>query len=71
MDEETDLGPVTKKEFVDILEKTLTEAKKKGAKPRVYGVEYKKAFFSDQLLSLQPAPTWKYVILKSSDLLRS
>src|SRR5665647_330707 len=45
MDEETDIGPVAKKEFVEILEKTLTEAKKKGAEPRVYGAEYKKGFF--------------------------
>ena len=36
MDEETDIGPVAKKEFVDILEKTLNEAKTKGAEPRVY-----------------------------------
>ena len=52
MDEETDIGPVAKKEFVEILEKTLTEAKKKGAEPRVYGTEYEMAFSSDKLLSL-------------------
>ena len=45
MDEETDIGPVAKKEFVESLEKILTEAKKKGAEPRVYGTEYKKGFF--------------------------
>jgi succinate-semialdehyde dehydrogenase/glutarate-semialdehyde dehydrogenase len=45
MDEETDIGPVAKKEFVDILEKTLTEAKNKGAEPRVYGAKYEKGFF--------------------------
>ena len=45
MDEETDIGPVAKKEFVDILEKTLTEAKNKGAEPRVYGAKSEKGFF--------------------------
>jgi succinate-semialdehyde dehydrogenase / glutarate-semialdehyde dehydrogenase len=45
MDEETDIGPVAKKEFVDILEKTLTEAKNKGAESRVYGEKSEKGFF--------------------------
>lgn len=52
MDEETDTEPVAKKEFVESLEKILTEAKKKGAEPRVYGTEYEMASSSDKLLSL-------------------
>jgi succinate-semialdehyde dehydrogenase/glutarate-semialdehyde dehydrogenase len=45
MDEETDVGPVAKKEFLDSLEKVLKDAKKKGAEPHIYGEEYKKGFF--------------------------
>jgi succinate-semialdehyde dehydrogenase/glutarate-semialdehyde dehydrogenase len=45
MNEETDIGPVAKKEFLDSLEKVLKDAKKKGAEPHVYGEEYKKGFF--------------------------
>lgn len=45
MDEETDIGPVAKKEFIDSLERVLKDAKKKGAEPRVYGEEHKKGFF--------------------------
>lgn len=45
MDEETDIGPVAKKEFVDSLEKILKDAKKKGAEPYVYGEEQEKGFF--------------------------
>ncbi|KKG09222.1 NAD-dependent succinate-semialdehyde dehydrogenase [Methanosarcina sp. 2.H.A.1B.4] len=45
MDEETDIGPVAKKEFVDSLEKILKDAKKKGAEPYVYGKEQDKGFF--------------------------
>ena len=45
MDEETDIGPVAKKEFVDSLEKVLKDAKKKGAKPQIYGKEPEKGFF--------------------------
>lgn len=45
MDEETDIGPVAKKEFVESLEKILKDAKKKGAEPHIYGEEYGKGFF--------------------------
>jgi succinate-semialdehyde dehydrogenase/glutarate-semialdehyde dehydrogenase len=45
MDEETDIGPVAKKEFADSLEKILKDAKKKGAEPHVYGEEHQKGFF--------------------------
>jgi succinate-semialdehyde dehydrogenase/glutarate-semialdehyde dehydrogenase len=45
MDEETDIGPLAKKEFLDSLERVLKDAKKKGAKPHVYGEEHKKGFF--------------------------
>ena len=45
MDEETDIGPVAKKEFVDILEKLLKDAKKKGSEPYVYGEKPEKGFF--------------------------
>jgi succinate-semialdehyde dehydrogenase / glutarate-semialdehyde dehydrogenase len=44
-DENTDIGPVAKKEFVEDLEKFLVEAKNKGAKPRIYGDEFRKGFF--------------------------
>lgn len=46
MHEDTDIGPVAKKEFLDSLEKVLKDAKKKGAEPHVYGEEPKKGFFS-------------------------
>lgn len=45
MDEETDIGPVAKKEFLDSLEKVLKDAKKKGAEPHVYGRKFEKGFF--------------------------
>ncbi|WP_292388359.1 NAD-dependent succinate-semialdehyde dehydrogenase [Methanosarcina sp. UBA5] len=45
MDEKTDIGPLAKKEFIESLEKILKDAKKKGAKPHVYGEEHKKGFF--------------------------
>jgi succinate-semialdehyde dehydrogenase/glutarate-semialdehyde dehydrogenase len=45
MDEETDIGPLAKKEFLDSLERVLKDAKKKGAKPYVYGEEHDKGFF--------------------------
>jgi len=45
MDEETDIGPVAKKEFLDSLEKVLKDAKKKGAEPYVHGKEHEKGFF--------------------------
>jgi len=37
MDEETDIGPLAKKEFVDNLEKLLKDARKKGVEPQSYG----------------------------------
>ncbi len=45
MDEETDIGPLAKKEFVSSLEKVLKDARKKGAEPISYGEEHKKGFF--------------------------
>ncbi len=45
MDEETDIGPLAKKEFVSSLEKVLKDARKKGAEPQTYGEEHKKGFF--------------------------
>ncbi|KKH93666.1 succinate-semialdehyde dehydrogenase [Methanosarcina sp. 1.H.T.1A.1] len=45
MDEETDIGPVAKKEFVDSLEKILKDAKKKGAEPHIYGEKPENGFF--------------------------
>lgn len=45
MDEETDIGPLAKKEFIDSLERILKDAKKKGAEPHVYGEEHSKGFF--------------------------
>ena len=45
MDEETDIGPVAKKEFIDSLERVLRDAKKKGAEPHIYGEEQNKGFF--------------------------
>lgn len=45
MDEKTDIGPLAKKEFLNSLEIVLKDAKKKGAKPHVFGEENKKGFF--------------------------
>jgi succinate-semialdehyde dehydrogenase/glutarate-semialdehyde dehydrogenase len=45
MDEDTDIGPLAKKEFVDSLEKVLKDASKKGAEPQTYGEEHEKGFF--------------------------
>ncbi|AKB54672.1 Succinate-semialdehyde dehydrogenase [NAD] [Methanosarcina barkeri 227] len=45
MDEETDIGPLAKKEFLDSLERVLKDVKKKGAEPHVYGEEQSKGFF--------------------------
>jgi len=45
MDEETDIGPLAKKEFVEKLEKILDDAKKKGAESQTYGEKHKKGFF--------------------------
>lgn len=45
MNEETDIGPVAKKDFLDSLEKVLKDAKKKGSEPYVFGKEYEKGFF--------------------------
>jgi succinate-semialdehyde dehydrogenase/glutarate-semialdehyde dehydrogenase len=45
MDEETDIGPLAKKEFIDNLDGTLKDAIEKGAKPQTYGEEHEKGFF--------------------------
>lgn len=45
MDEDTDIGPVAKKEFVEDLEHILEDAKNKGAKPLVCGKDCEKGFF--------------------------
>ncbi|MFZ2500031.1 NAD-dependent succinate-semialdehyde dehydrogenase [Methanosarcina sp.] len=45
MNEETDIGPIAKKEFVEGLEKCLKDARKKGAEPQAYGEEHQKGFF--------------------------
>ncbi len=45
MDEETDIGPVAKKEFVENLEKIMQDAKNKGAEPLACGKECEKGFF--------------------------
>lgn len=45
MGEETDIGPLAKKEFIESLEKVLKDAKKKGAELHIYGEEHKKGFF--------------------------
>lgn len=45
MNEETDIGPLAKKEFLDSLERVLKDAKKKGAEPHIYGEEQSKGFF--------------------------
>jgi succinate-semialdehyde dehydrogenase/glutarate-semialdehyde dehydrogenase len=45
MDEETDIGPLAKKEFIDSLERVLKDAKKKGAELHVCGEEHKKGYF--------------------------
>ena len=45
MDEDTDIGPVAKKEFVGDLEKILEDARQKGAEPVVCGKECEKGFF--------------------------
>lgn len=45
MDEENDIGPLAKKEFLESLERVLKDAKKKGVKPHIYGEKHKKGFF--------------------------
>jgi succinate-semialdehyde dehydrogenase / glutarate-semialdehyde dehydrogenase len=45
MDEETDIGPLAKKEFIDNLDGILKDAIEKGAKPQTYGEEHEKGFF--------------------------
>ncbi|HWR25048.1 MAG TPA: NAD-dependent succinate-semialdehyde dehydrogenase, partial [Methanosarcina sp.] len=45
MEEDTDIGPLAKKEFVENLEKFLKDAKKKGAEPQNYGNVPEKGFF--------------------------
>lgn len=62
MDEETDIGPVAKKEFLDSLDKVLKDAKKKGAEPHVYGEEHNKGFFFRP--TLVPAASTDMKVLK-------
>ncbi|MGB9926887.1 MAG: NAD-dependent succinate-semialdehyde dehydrogenase [Methanosarcina sp.] len=45
MDEDTDIGPLAKKEFVDSLDIILKDAIKKGARPQTYGGRHEKGFF--------------------------
>lgn len=45
MDEETDIGPLAKREFVSDLEKIVEDAKQKGADLHIFGKESKKGFF--------------------------
>ncbi|HEY3363433.1 MAG TPA: NAD-dependent succinate-semialdehyde dehydrogenase [Methanosarcina sp.] len=45
MDEDTDIGPVARKEFIKDLEKILEDAKEKGAEPLVCGKDCEKGFF--------------------------
>jgi len=65
MDEKTDIGPLAKKEFLKSLERVLKDAKKKGAKPHVYGEEHKKGFFFKPTL-IPSASTGKYAGLRFS-----
>ena len=50
MDEETDIGPLAKKEFIESLERVLNDAKKKGADPQVYGEKHEKGFFFNPVI---------------------
>jgi succinate-semialdehyde dehydrogenase/glutarate-semialdehyde dehydrogenase len=50
MDEETDIGPVAKAEFVGELENFLKDAKKKGSEPKVHRAEHEKGFFFNPAL---------------------
>ena len=52
MDEETDIGPLANKEFVDRLERVLRDARKKGAEPKVYGEKHEKGFFFNPTIIL-------------------
>lgn len=61
MNEETDIGPVAKKEFLDSLEKILKDAKKKGAEPHILRGEYKKGYFFKP--SLVPAASTDMKVL--------
>lgn len=45
MDEDTDIGPVAREEFVEELENVLEDAKRKGAEPLVCGIDCEKGFF--------------------------
>jgi succinate-semialdehyde dehydrogenase/glutarate-semialdehyde dehydrogenase len=45
MDEETDIGPLAKREFVSDLKKIVEDAKQKGADLHIFGKESKKGFF--------------------------
>ncbi|AYK14557.1 MAG: NAD-dependent succinate-semialdehyde dehydrogenase [Methanosarcina flavescens] len=50
MDEETDIGPIAKKEFIDSLDRVLRDAKKKGAKPHIYGEKPERGFFFNPVI---------------------
>ena len=50
MDEETDIGPLAKKEFIESLERVLNDAKKRGADPQVYGKKHEKGFFFNPVI---------------------
>ncbi len=52
MDEETDIGPLAKKEFVDKLERVLKDARKKGAELQTYGEKHEKGFFFNPTIIL-------------------
>jgi succinate-semialdehyde dehydrogenase / glutarate-semialdehyde dehydrogenase len=50
MDEETDIGPVAKKEVVEELKTIVEDAVKKGAEPFVCGEDFEKGFFFKQTI---------------------
>jgi succinate-semialdehyde dehydrogenase/glutarate-semialdehyde dehydrogenase len=50
MDEENDIGPLAKKEFIESLERVLNDAKKRGADPQVYGKKHEKGFFFNPVI---------------------
>ncbi len=52
MDEETDIGPLARKEFVHSLKQVLKDAKKTGARPQTHGKKCGKGFSSIQRLFL-------------------
>ena len=50
MDEETDIGPIAKNEFLNSLERVLRDAKKNGAKPHIYGEKPERGFFFNPVI---------------------